>query len=173
MIKLESENHSLLTPNESYIIGLYLGGKSTVELSKMFTMSSEGIRKVLKRHNIRRRTTAETSSVHVLNHQYFDVINDKTKAFWLGFITRFGIVVRRNTIMLIVNGSHLDLLERFKREISFSKTIYKSKNRNRYSLTIASAQFVEKLSNLEWQTNLLAHIKPELHPSVIHGLELE
>lgn len=181
MIKLESTNQSHgIASVESHVIGLYLSGKSTVEIGKMFGFSSEGIRRFLKRKKVRRRTQTETSTIHTLNHQYFRVIGTKQKAYWLGFILRRALLVRRGDtswyIMVLVGESELDELKNFKKEVASSKVIYKQKDRNRYVLSISSETWAQSLQRLGWKEFrlgdreiLLSQLKPELHESLLRG----
>lgn len=182
MVKLESESQSKsLDDLEPYIVSLYRGGKSTVELGKMFGFSAEGIRRFLKRKKVRRRTQTETSTVHTLNHQYFKHINTARKAFWLGFVLRRGHLVRRNTdswyTMILVPESKLELLKRLRIDISCSKPIYKQKNRHRYVLSLVSTSWARHLLRHGWkeyrsgeQDTLVSRIQPELREAFFEGV---
>ena len=170
-----------MTAVEPFVISLYLGGKSTVEIGKMFGFSSEGVRRFLRRKAVRIRTNSETSTIHTLNHQYFSAISDETKAFWLGFVLKHGLLVKRvdgSCIMITVSDSELSLLEDFKHEVFSSKSIYQQKGRNRHVLAVNSKTWTEALKQLGWddfragnRELLLSKIKTELHQSLLNGHE--
>lgn len=182
VIKLQSEiQGKSLNDLEPYIVSLYRGGKSTVELGKMFGFSAEGIRRLLKRKKVRRRTQTETSTVHTLNHQYFKTVNTAQKAFWLGFIIRRGQIIKRTAdswyTMILVPESKLELLKRFRIDISCSKPIYKQKGRNRYVLSLVSTSWARHLLRLGWKEyrsgqrdTLVSHIQPELLEAFEEGV---
>jgi hypothetical protein len=165
---------------EPYVISLYKGGYSTVEIGRMFGRSGEAVRKFLKRRNVRMRTQAETSRKHIINHHYFRKISTKNKAFWLGYVFVNGIITRKGDQSWIVtiysSQKHLQRLTALRHATGCSKPPYHQKDRDRWVLSINSTSWATSLKRMGWSEfrdgdhgPLLDKLDPELHEAFYSG----
>ncbi len=127
-----------------------------------------------------------------LNLDYFERIDSRNKAYFLGFIAADGAIVRNKgsnvrTLTITIHSKDRHLLEKFKEEINSSKPIYsityKSKILSSYKLnvdhvrfTTSQRLFIENLENLGITSNksltmldLLTSIPDEFKPAFIIG----
>lgn len=83
----------MLTPtlNQNDIINGYIGGKSVLALSHQYKTNTHVINKILKNNGILKISQAKRLNPS-LKENYFEQINDKNKAYWLGLILTDGTV---------------------------------------------------------------------------------
>ena len=74
------------------IINNYSNGETIKNISKIYNVSNDTIRRLLKKNNI----TLRGNRKHFFNENIFDQIDTAEKAYWLGFITADGYVQYKN-----------------------------------------------------------------------------
>lgn len=102
------------------IINDYIGGKSILALSNQYQISSHTIRKILKDNNIPKISQAKRLNPS-LKEDYFEQINDKDKAYWIGWILTDGCIQSNNDnlqISLIKDDGYI--LNLFERDLGIS-----------------------------------------------------
>lgn len=88
----------------------YLNGESCLRISKDYNVSSETIKRVLEKENVKTRGNRK----HFYNEHIFDKIDTPEKAYWIGFITADGYVnEKRNFLRIKLQESDLDHLKKF------------------------------------------------------------
>ena len=78
--------------NKNEIITKYINGVSIRSISKELHINRKKISKILKENNIEIRKQEQTSRIYNCNENYFEVIDDEFKAYWLGFIYADGFI---------------------------------------------------------------------------------
>lgn len=75
-----------------------------------------------------------------LNENYFSVIDDEHKAYWLGFIYADGSLIKttqqssgKNRLQLMLSKADMCLLEAFKQDLQYSGPIYVKNYNNTYN----------------------------------------
>ena len=114
----------------SYIISEYQKGTKTSELAKLFNVSSEAIRALLKRNNIHVMSVKERAyKEYPRNSNFFEKIDNPIKAYWLGFLYADGCVTTKNSFTMELAAVDKKHLEQFQQDIGAvkHKLSYKSK----------------------------------------------
>ena len=112
---------------EKIIIEEYLNGIGTTTLGKKWNCNSTTIYNILKYYNIPRRSFKEARRNYLnftLQEDYFEEINTKEKAYWLGFIYADGYISTTNkyTNYLGISLARKDKehLEKFKQALKYN-----------------------------------------------------
>lgn len=117
--------NSTTSPQIQEIIALN-GKMPVVEIAKRFNISRHTVYNIFKNNNVQPITFQKRG----FNTDYFDVIDDEHKAYWLGFIMADGSIshpskettgVSRLTLNLSIKD--IGLLQRFKEDIQASNSI--------------------------------------------------
>lgn len=77
------------------LINLYNEGNSLRTISKITGHSRNFITKVFNENNFIRRTNKINSRKYYLNDNYFEIIDNAEKAYWVGFIAADGYISKR------------------------------------------------------------------------------
>lgn len=107
-----------LNLDEKEIIIGYLGGFSTIKLSKIHNCSNSKISKILHKNNILMRTAEERTKRISVNDTYFETIDTKDKAYFLGLIVADGSV-NKNAFKIQLQEEDVDILNLFKKYIEY------------------------------------------------------
>lgn len=102
------------------IIDKYEEGTSVLQLSKLFPYKYDVLHRVIREHGVDIRGNDFNSRKYTYNTNFFDVIDNEIKAYWLGFIYADGYVTKRgNTFQLGIALAKVDKnhLEKFKEAI--------------------------------------------------------
>lgn len=99
------------------IIDMYSNQKmSTVRIGSNFGCSHKVIAKLLEKNNIKRVGNGRRK--YNLNEQYFDIIDNPTKAYILGFLFADGNVnLSKQTVSMSLQEDDYEILERIRNEI--------------------------------------------------------
>lgn len=119
---------------EQEIINDYLFGLNMNQIAEKYNCSSQGVRKLLIRNNTTKRTRSQARRKFQFNESYFEVIDNSTKAYWLGFIAADGTITERgNSKSLTINLQWNDksLLDCFKSDLEYDGNIYELPIRKR------------------------------------------
>lgn len=130
------------------ICKIYLQGKSLNYLSKMFDISVEKIRKIIKKNNIKIRQISNKK--YYLNEDYFDNLTENG-AYILGFLAADGWIKKEgNLVDLTLSSVDKEILEKIKEEIQLERplrTFIDSQGREKTSLTFSSQKIREIFKN--------------------------
>lgn len=102
------------TLDQSEIINEYIGGKSVFALSHQYKTSTNAINRILKNNNVPKISQAKRLNP-LLNENYFECVDNKFKAYWIGWILTDGTIGKDNglEISLIKNDEYiLKILEK-------------------------------------------------------------
>lgn len=118
--------------------------KTIEELEKEYQQSDISVKSLSKKYNISyvkllkdfknngviiRKDYSILSRKYDLNEKYFEKINNKEKAYWLGFIYADGNnFIKQNKVSIGLNSFDLHHLEKFKNCIKYDGPIYTYKN---------------------------------------------
>ena len=112
---------------------LYLGGKSSVEIGKMFGCSHKPILAVLEEYGLT-RDGGKIRRKYKLNEHYFDVIDTPNKAYILGLLHADGCnKMDKSTVSIGLQESDNDLLEKIRFEIGSEKPLRFIDNSNKHT----------------------------------------
>lgn len=163
--------------DESMILSLYKEGMSGFEIAKRMDVSNSVIYRMLSKNGVT-RSNKENSVKYLVDHNYFDEISDRDKAYWLGFLYADGFIIKQGnqkSVGLTLATKDREHLEAFKSALSSQHPIhdYISNNGNEYSrLLITSEQMFDQLSQkgcIERKTTTLTfppnHIVPKVYQS--------
>lgn len=93
---MKNKTYPILTPEmEKLLCEEYLNTNlKQIEIIKKFNISIYTFPKILKKHNILKRKPLQRNKIFC-NENYFEIIDTKEKAFWLGFIAADACVRKR------------------------------------------------------------------------------
>lgn len=153
------------------IINLYNKGTSLRQLEDILGYSRKTLSKILKENDVAIKDNKINSRKYNLNEQYFEKINTKEKAYWLGFMAADGYitsVTKHNTQKFGITLSIIDKehLENFNsclkstypvKEFKGSKSNYNSNSRFCRLLITSqkSVDYLKRLGIVENKTNKL------------------
>ena len=143
------------------IVKLYLEGKSTVEIGKMYNFNHHSIAAILDEYNIDRRDTSHCNRTYSIDEEYFDNINTQNKAYFLGFLFADGNnCMQKSTIRIALQEKDRDILEKLRIDIGSNKPLCLKSSENKrnngegydykdqYALEIYNKHWCERLSEL-------------------------
>lgn len=137
---------------EKYLTGNY----NCSSLGKEYGILKSSVNRLLRYRNIQILSRSKSVRRYTLNENYFDVIDNEHKAYWLGLLYADGTNSdKTHCIQLRLQESDLSLLEKFNIDIGSNCPIgfieRKSKHptwQNLYRLTINSIHISKALSKL-------------------------
>jgi hypothetical protein len=131
------------------IIILYSNGASAKNLGFKFSIDKRRIIKWAKEAGLA-RSKSESNRKHLINENIFDQIDQKEKAYWLGFLySDAHLSDKNNSITVTVPTNKRNHLEKFSLFMGADKRIIKSIKDDAYSvISIGNKHIVEKLINL-------------------------
>lgn len=109
--------------DDAIIVKEYNEGKSGIEISNKYNISSSYVYKVLKRNNIKTRSNKINSRKYNFNQNYFDIIDTEEKAYWLGFLYADGYVTN-DYFGIALKKDDIGHLEKFNKSISSNYPIH-------------------------------------------------
>jgi Mor family transcriptional regulator len=112
--------------DKNNIINLYTNGSPVNELAKKFKFRPQKIKKIVKLNNIMLRTVEESHRKYAINENFFDVIDNEEKAYFLGFLYADGCNHKKsNYVSLSLKSDDKEIL------IKLAKLIFKDDYENR------------------------------------------
>lgn len=148
----------------------YNEGLSQNAVAEIMGVNHNLIRKTMKENNIFARTDREQALIYSCNENFFEVVDNEAKAYWLGFMYADGYITSKRKhncrkIGISISKRDVELLHRFKKDIESTHPIneYKAaggfKNSNNYvRIIISSEKLVSdaiKLGVFEAKTEIL------------------
>jgi Mor family transcriptional regulator len=153
MKKLENE--------EENIKKIYLSGKSAVEISKLYNVSTTPIYRILKKYNIK-RNMSDSHRKYYINDSYFDFIDDHHKSYILGLLMADGSNnPDKNTVTLSLIEDDIDTIKYVKEKLEYEAPIKfvepkKEKHKRQSKISIHSKRIsnsLERLGMIKNKTN--------------------
>ena len=106
----------MLALNQNNIINDYIDGKSVLALSRQYQTNTRAIDKVLKDNNIAKISQAKRLNPS-LKENYFEKIDDKNKAYWIGWLLTDGGVSKDGSIEISLSLKDEYILNLFEKDI--------------------------------------------------------
>lgn len=168
------------------IVNQYTNGVSMKRLAQQYQISEQRIRKILVTNNVKIRTTSELKRKYTFNEHYFDEIDTKDKAYWLGFIYADGFILKnrimkRGSDSLGITLGETEPLEKFNESICSNRPIYHfiqngyCENSDKYRLVFKSDHMVSMLekwgcvSRKTFDLTFPKFLSQELIPHFVRG----
>ena len=116
------------------IIEEYKAGQNAYKLAKKYNVVSTTIYNILKRKEIPIRSYSQVNRIYLLNENYFEKINNKNKAYWLGFCFADGYLYKKKYLNITLSGKDEIFLNKFKNALNSSYPIkYIGQNKGGYT----------------------------------------
>lgn len=126
----EQDRRNKLHSCDEYIRSQY-GKKNATDLAKEISCSTSYIKKIQAQAGL----TGTKSQVYSLNESFFDIIDTKEKAYWLGWMASDGNLYKRDghqgMVSLAISKEDDQILQRFKMAINTEKPISYTKDARR------------------------------------------
>ncbi len=94
------------------IVNRYVAGESAQQLCQAYGVSYRPIDRILRAHNVPRRSAAQTATRYPKNETFFDAIDTEEKAYWLGMLYADGSVSRDKMLEMTLAIKDKPLLRR-------------------------------------------------------------
>lgn len=147
-----SRKYFLTIEGISYLKNALNEGKSYSFISKIFGINPDTLSSLAKEYGLHKDNRRKYS----LNEKYFDVIDLKEKAYWLGFLAADGYVDQEKGVIIIgLQISDKQHIEKFLKAINSNKiakihhSLFNNKDHITYSVTINSKYMTKRLKELE------------------------
>lgn len=131
------------------VIESYKSGKSAKQIGNQYGVSATSVYGLLKRRNIPRRSYSESARKYSIDENFFDVIDNSNKAYFLGFLMADGYNhEERNVIEVSCSMKDKDILEKLSIAVKSSKPIryVESNGIKSYRLEMVSKQMSMSLA---------------------------
>lgn len=165
------------------IVELYNQGKSTCEIEKIVKLANSNVCIQLRKAGVKIKSKAEQNRKYSCNKEYFKVINDEHKAYWLGFIYADGCIHnpsvgnKADMLTITLQASDNNHLEKLKSDLKYTgpvQTYFKQKYPT-CNLKIRFQSIVNDLKshginyNKSLTTKFPKHLQPNLYRHFIRG----
>jgi DNA-binding CsgD family transcriptional regulator len=158
-----------LENKEENIKKLYLSGKSAVEISKLYNVSTTPVYNILKKYNII-RNMSKSHRKYNINDNYFDFIDNHHKSYILGLLMADGSNnIDKNTITLSLIEDDINTIKYVKEQIEYDAPIKfvepkKITHKRQAKITIHSKNISKSLNDLGMIKNKTHFCKfPKIH----------
>ena len=111
--KYTAHNKHIVWEYADNIVEMYEGGKSAVEIARIYNCSHKTILEILYNADVEIRDASNNRRKLSLNDDCFDIIDTEEKAYWLGFLYADGSVCG-NDISLTLHSQDSEHIEKFK-----------------------------------------------------------
>lgn len=127
----------------------YQSGESSEALAKEFGLVGASVRGLLNRRGIARRSRSECNRQYYCDHDFFDVVDNEEKAYWLGFIAADGNIDSRNMLVVTLATQDIEHLQKLAKALNSTHPVqrydYGTKRPPFVRLLISSPQIVSAL----------------------------
>lgn len=114
-----------LTYDEPEILKLYSEGFSLKDISEKVNRHIGGIKRVLTNNNIKVRGREYYCRINKFNEDYFEEIDTKDKAYFLGFLYADGnIYLKRNRVQITLQNKDAYILLELGKRINYTGKLY-------------------------------------------------
>ena len=123
--------------SDKIIIKEYESGLSAKAIAKKYKVSDSGIKYRLKKNNILIRK--QSYCWKKFNVNFFDKIDSREKAYWLGFLYADGYNCQKiNKVVLAIHSKDIEALEQYKKDLEFEGKIVLNKKLDGTGTVMAS-----------------------------------
>lgn len=168
-IRRKGKDHLL---NKELIKTDYLSGISSLKLGKVYGVTPETIRRCLRELGVYIRDDYEFVRQYNINDFYFQNINTKDKAYWLGWMFSDGYICRDNAFGITLNEKDRYILELFAKYLDAETyNIRRNESSRSYGLHFTSIQICQDLAKygvIHNKSLQLVHYLPENKELVHH-----
>lgn len=133
--------------NPLEVCDLYNQGKTILEISNLYGVSTTTIKNRLKINDIHIRTNSESHKKYSEDFNYFDNIDNYDKSYLLGFICADGWVSNRNELGIEVCKKDKDIIYWFKEQIKTDKPIIEKEKS--YGLIVQNERITTTLNSYD------------------------
>lgn len=152
-IVYSQRNKILTNEQEKDICARYKNGETTIEIGNKYNLCDRTVAKILRKNNVALRKAIRRSQI--TRHDYFEIIDSKEKAYFLGWMISDGSIVKPKTrpdrsriISLELKSDDRYILEMFAKQLGALPDIVKDfKKRSHSHIRFASEKMAEDLSN--------------------------
>lgn len=106
----------------SNIVNGYIGGQSVLALSRQYNTSTNTINKILKNNNVSKISQAQRLNPS-LKESYFKSIDNKEKAYWIGWLLTDGSISSSNDIEIALSAKDKHILGLFEKDLGINNHI--------------------------------------------------
>lgn len=108
---------------EQEVINKYLFGKSVLALSHEYKTNTQKIQNILDNNNINKISTAKRNNPYLIEN-YFEVIDNLNKAYWLGWILTDGGVNCKNGLEISLQSCDKYILDMLQNDLGLDNHVY-------------------------------------------------
>lgn len=130
--------------HQNEVIVKYKKGESVLSLSKKYECSTYSIQKILDNNDVSKVTQAKRNNPFLIE-DYFENIDSKEKAYWLGWLLTDGCVTKRNSIELTVRQDDEYILKLLEQDLGVSGCV-KAFGKNYSRFVLGSKKMCNDLS---------------------------
>lgn len=149
---------------------------SAREIGIKYGIATNTVKNILKKNNVVMRPKATTVTWNPLvNESYFENIDSKDKAYFLGFFIADGNVLKDNSVRMQLKESDKYILECFSKQIGLNNPLGVDKRDNSFIFHVKSPKMVSDLEKLNIVPNKTFTVKvpiinESLYSHLIRGL---
>ena len=181
---MKKSKYDYLLIEKENIVDMYVNKRmSSLDIAKIYNINASAVCYLLDKFDIKRRDN-KNKSKFILNHNVFNSIDTKEKAYWLGFLFADGFITKDNYVGISLKNDDYKHLEKFRDFIESNHIIHTYKclensysNPNNYycKIIFKSEKMVEDLKNygcIEHKSLVLQfpnNLKKEFYKDFIRG----
>ncbi len=121
---MKKSKYSYLFSEKDNFIRLYeIERKSSLEIAKIYNINASAVCYLLNKFGVERRDDKHKSKFY-LNEDFFEDIDSREKAYWLGFIFADGYITKDSYVGIALNSCDKEHLEKFKKAIGSNHIIH-------------------------------------------------
>ena len=164
--------------NEKLVVEMYLNGVSGHKIAASIGIKAHQIYYILKKNKVKSRSNSVNSKRYYFNENFFEIIDNERKAYWLGFLFADGYILSKtDSFGLSLSTKDILHMEKFLADISsnYKINVYRNNfNREYCRVRLYSKKAKADLINAgctENKTLVLAFpkIRKDLLPHFIRG----
>lgn len=121
---MKKSKYDYLLIEKENIVDMYINKRmSSLDISKIYGTNASAICYLLNKFGVERRND-KNKSKFILNHNVFDIIDSKEKAYWLGFIFADGFITKDSYVGVALNSEDKKHLEKFRQFLESNHIIH-------------------------------------------------
>jgi hypothetical protein len=144
----------LTSQQKAAVVQEYLAGHSVYRLARLYQMTENSIRSILKV----RKVSLRGKRKYGFDESFFDEVGPEGRAYWLGFLYAEGNL-HRSTLAVKLAGVDLAHLLALKQAVQAQQPVCPVKDKGAYVLKLSSTRLVPKLNRLGIVPNKNAQLR--------------